>query len=230
MSEIVRRGTWDRLNDRRYVANHDSRGEQVVRRHLGRGLRSLLARLLLEGFQFLLKRVDTLGRLRRGNSERPRDFSEDRFFRLDEVERRLTRERGDPAGSCRDRLLADDAHEANLAGVGQMRSAAKLAREVPHLDHSDVVGILLAEQGHCAERPGLLDRHDGPVNVGRFEDSLVDGFLDLLEPFLANRLGVREVESEPVGLDAASRLLGMLAEVDMEGVVEHVGRGVCSWT
>ena len=54
----------------------------------------------------------------------------------------------------------------------------------------------------------------------------VDGFLDLVEPLLADCLGVGEVEPQAVGLDFRPGLLGMLAQMPVQGVVQHVGRRV----
>ncbi len=47
-----------------------------------------------------------------------------------------------------------------------------------------------------------------------------------LEPVAADGLGVGEVEPEPVGLDLAAGLLGVLAQMDMKGVVQDVRRRV----
>ncbi len=47
-----------------------------------------------------------------------------------------------------------------------------------------------------------------------------------LEPVAADGLGVGEVEPEPVGLDLAAGLLGVLAEVDVQGMVQDVRRRV----
>ncbi len=55
-----------------------------------------------------------------------------------------------------------------------------------------------------------------------FQDALVDGLLDRPEPFAADRLGVGEVEPEPVGLDLAAGLLGVLAQVRVQGMVQDV--------
>ncbi len=46
------------------------------------------------------------------------------------------------------------------------------------------------------------------------------------EPLAADRLGVGEIEPEAVGLDLAAGLLRMLAQVQVQGVVQDVGRRV----
>ena len=46
------------------------------------------------------------------------------------------------------------------------------------------------------------------------------------EPLAADGLGVGEVEPEPVGLDLAAGLLGVLAQVRVQGVVQDVRRRV----
>ena len=69
---------------------------------------------------------------------------------------------------------------------------------------------------------GIVDQVIGSP----LEDALVDRLLDGAEPLAADRLGVGEVEPEPVGLDLAAGLLGVLAQVDVQGVVQDVGRRV----
>ena len=107
-----------------------------------------------------------------------------------------------------------------------MRAAAELSGELAHLDHADDVRIFLTEEGHRAQRLGLGDRHLGPAHGRAGHDQGVDGVLDQVEPFLADRLGVGEVEPQPVGLDLAAGLLGVLAQMPVQGVVQQVGRRV----
>ena len=87
-------------------------------------------------------------------------------------------------------------------------------------------GILLAEEGHRALGPGLLDRHVRPAHRGGLEDALVDGLLDGAKPIAADGLGVGEVEPQAVGLDLAAGLLGVLAQDVPQGVVQQMGRRV----
>ena len=54
----------------------------------------------------------------------------------------------------------------------------------------------------------------------------VHGLLDGAEPVAADRLGVGEVEPQPVGLDLAAGLLGVLAQDAVQGVVQQMGRRV----
>ena len=58
------------------------------------------------------------------------------------------------------RGLAEDPHDADLGGRAHVRAAAQLAREiaVADLDHPHDLAVLLAEQRHRAERPGLVER------------------------------------------------------------------------
>ena len=64
------------------------------------------------------------------------------------------------------------------------------------------------------------------VTGSPLEDAVVDRLLDRREPLAADGLGVGEVEPEPVGLDLAAGLLGVLAQVRVQGVVQDVRRRV----
>ena len=61
-----------------------------------------------------------------------------------------------------------------------------------------------------------------PAHRRGFEDSQVDGLFDRAEPVAADRLGIGEVEPQPVGLDLAPGLLGVLAENCPQGVVQKM--------
>ena len=66
---------------------------------------------------------------------------------------------GDPPRAGRHALLADDLEDADLAGVGQVRAAAKFLAEIADRNHADHVGILFAEEHRGAGLAGLGQRH-----------------------------------------------------------------------
>ena len=69
--------------------------------------------------------------------QRGGDLGELLLLLADVVEGRLAGQGGDPPGPGRDRLLADDLEQADLADVVEVRPAAELARELAHLHHPD---------------------------------------------------------------------------------------------
>ncbi len=65
-----------------------------------------------------------------------------------------------------------------------------------------------------------------PAHRRGFEHLQVDGLLDRAQPLAADGLGIGEVEPQPVGLDLAAGLLGVLAQDAVQGVVQQVRRRV----
>ena len=149
------------------------------------------------------------------------------FLLANEIERGRSGKGRDPPGARGDRLLADDLEQAHLANVVEMRAPAQFPGEFSHPDDADDVRVLLAEEGHGAGLPSPRRWACGsrtPAIAGH--DQAVDGLLDLFEPFLADGVGVGEVEAEAIRLHLAAGLLGVLAQVAVEGVVQEVGRGM----
>src|SRR5256885_11771466 len=74
-------------------------------------------------------------------------------------ERALAGGRLDAAHARSDAALGDDLEEADVAGAGDVRAPAQLARgadvQNPHL-----VAVLLAEQGHATAFDGVVELHD----------------------------------------------------------------------
>jgi len=97
---------------------------------------------------------------------------------------------------------------------------------VADLDDPDGVAVLLAEQRHRADAPGLvLGRHEGAdLEVG--ERDLVDLLLDVLKDGHGYGAGAGEVEAEAAGCVERAGLGGLLAQRGPEGLVHQVGRGV----
>ena len=54
------------------------------------------------------------------------------------------------------------------------------------------------------------------------KDAFVDRAFNLLEPLFAHGLGVGKVEPQAVGLHLRACLLGVLAQVRVQGMVQHV--------
>ena len=111
---------------------------------------------------------------------------------------------------------------ADLAGVVQVRAAAQLAAELAHRDHADRIGIFFAEEHHRAGGAGLGERHELPLDRLGGGDALGHVVLDRGEFLGLDRRRVAEVEPQPVVLDLRAQLLGVLAEVLLQGVVQDV--------
>ena len=78
----------------------------------------------------------------------------------------LAGHRLDPADAGRDRALADDAEQGDVAGAADMGAAAQLDRVGPavlaqaHRDHAHLVAVLLAEQRHGTGADRVVAGHD----------------------------------------------------------------------
>ena len=148
-------------------------GQQVVGGDLLRRLGPPLRRLLLEGLDLLEQRRHAVGQPEPAGTRRAAaTCGEELLFLADQVERGLAGQRRDPPGAGRDRLLADDLEQADLADVVQMRAAAELAGEVAHPNDADVLRVLLAEEGHRARASSprrWASRSSSPAS--RFEDA-----------------------------------------------------------
>ena len=119
-----------------------------------------------------------------------------------------------------------DLERPDLGRPTHVGSAAQLAGEPVHFDHSDEVAVLLAEEHDGAEFAGLLERR---VVVPH---RLVLGYLlqaELLhapELLLVNLARVTVVEPQPVRPDVAPSLHNVLAKNRPESPVQDVRRGV----
>ena len=91
---------------------------------------------------------------------------------------RLLQHRTQPAHATAHRLLLRDPEPAQLAGARDVRTAADLLRKVADAVDLDLVAVLLAEEGQCAGRGRLFERHDRHRHRQIGSDLVVDDGLD----------------------------------------------------
>ena len=153
------------------------------------------------------------------------DLGQRPLVALQQLDRRGAGDRLDAPQVGADRPLADDLHQADVAGRADVRTAAQLDRR-PGLEHADDVAVLLAEERDRAHRLGLglggLE-HARPLVAQRLG---VDQLLDLGDLLVGDRLVVREVEAQPVGADVRAGLLDVIAEHPAQRPVQQVRAGV----
>ncbi len=96
----------------------------------------------------------SFGHLIRGRAQRHGGSVEHGHPLFQEPQPFLPHERFYAAQVRADRRFTGDHGDANRAGVRDVRSSTELFRVLPHLDHTDEVPILLAEDRHRAQRAG----------------------------------------------------------------------------
>jgi hypothetical protein len=137
-------------------------------------------------------------------------------------------QRLDPPEVRADRFLPGDDDYPDLRRVRDVRAAAQLLRVVADLHDAHEVPVLLAEDSHRADRPGEVEA--GLVGARRIvgHHAVCELPGDVLDPSVAQRLEMVEVEAEPAGLDQRPGLRGVLAQPVAQHPVEDVRRGVCA--
>ena len=110
--------------------------------------------------------------------------------------------------------------------IGHVRAAAEFLAVVADRDHADRVGVLFAEQHHRAGRSGFGQRNGLPSDCGFLFDFRHHVAFDLGQDVIVDRLLVGEIKSQSIFFDLAALLLGVVADVQMQGVVQQVCRRV----
>ena len=171
----------------------------------------------------LIGRHQGVGRL---TAESAGDVAQERSRLLAVFGRPSACERFDPPGPGRYALFQNQLESLDLAGIRQMGAAAKLATEFAHRHHSTGIGVLLAKQHHGPRLPGIGQRNGVPADRITLVDQFQHVTFDLDERVLGDRLGVGKIESQPVGLNFAALLFGVVADVSVQRVVQDMGRRV----
>ena len=95
-----------------------------------------------------------------------------------------------------------------------------------HRHHAHLVAVFLAEQRARAGRDGVVDRHQ-PRGDGRIlQHDVVGDVLDLFQFLRRDRLGMREVETQPVGRDQRALLRDVIAEHLAQRLVQQMRGGM----
>ena len=124
--------------------------------------------------------------------------------------------------------------DADIAGAPHMRAAAELDRPaqrvaaaLSHGDHAHLVAVFLAEQ---RARPGSDARRRRAHQPGGhrriLQHDIVGDVLDALDLAGRHRLGMGEVEPQPVGRDQRALLRHVIAEHLPQRLVQEVGGGM----
>ena len=108
-----------------------------------------------------------------------------------------------------------------------MGTAAQFDGEVAaHAQHTYLITVLLAEQGHGALGLGGLDIGFFGLDLGVLANLGVDDVFQLLQLLGLDRLEVAEVETQALTVDQRAFLLDVIAQHLTQRGVQQVGRGV----
>ena len=204
-----------------HSVDHLGSGEQRVGRS-GDCRSAVLLKLFLSVLELLLQRLDPSQQVLCRSLHRNGEFLDDRLGVADLFERPGTGECRDPSYALGHRFFGDDTAEANLAGIREVSASAQFGAEFAHPHHSHVVGVLLAEQGHRPGLAGVFQRHDLGRDRGTFSHAGIDFVLNAADLIGRHRLFVSEVEPKGVTFDLRTALHGVLAEHNVQGVMQKV--------
>ena len=115
----------------------------------------------------------------------------------------------DAAHAGRNAAFVNDLADADIAGARDMRAAAKLFAEIGDRNDAHSVAVFFAEQRHGAGGDGYIERHDVGVDRDVLEDLMIHEPLDFLDFGAVHGGVVREIKTQPVGLDDAAGLFDM---------------------
>ncbi len=94
------------------------------------------------------------------------------------------------------------------------RPAQRVAGGLAHGDDADLVAIFLAEQGSGTGLLGFLDTHQPGFDRGVLEHDGVGDVFHCGQFLVGDRLGVDEVEAQPLGRYQRALLGNMIAQHD----------------
>ena len=129
----------------------------------------------------------------------------------------------DPADAGCDTVFGEDLELADAACVVDVCTAAEFCGEITHLDDTDFIAVLFAEQSHRTALLGFVNAHDGSIDSQTFADLLVDQVLDLFQFLGSHCLIVAEVKTGPARILIGALLLNMCAEDFTQGLLHQVG-------
>ncbi len=95
-----------------------------------------------------------------------------------------------------------------------------------HGEHAHLVAIFLAEQRFGAGRDRLVGRHQPRGGIGILADHGVDLGLDALQLFRRHRLGMAEIEAQPLGRHQRALLRDMRPQHTLQRGMQQMGGGV----
>ena len=198
--------------------------------------------LLLGVGQFALELaafVEQRGEPRRHLFERHLEFRRRRLGELAQVAGRPCGH-AVPVSASRRRTPADDAALAQPPRSSPMSPVRRtcvpphsstdqpsvLPPAFAHRHHAHLVAVFLAEQRARAGRTRVVERHQPRGHRRILQHDLVGDVLDLLDLVRRHRLGMREVEPQPVGRDQRALLRDVIAEHLAQRLVQQMGGGM----
>ncbi len=182
-----------------------------------------------------MQRLEPFGRFRGRRAQQRGEIGKRARILGQAMARLLARLGLDAAHARGDRAFADDRDEADVAGARDMGAAAQLHRigaravgavDRSHRDDAHFLAVFLAEQGAGARLARLLDAHQARDDGLVAEDDAIGDVLDRGDLLRRDRLGVGDVEAQPVGRDQRALLRDMVAEHHAQRLVQQMGRGM----
>ena len=103
-----------------------------------------------------------------------------------------------------------------------MGAAAELHGVAAHVDHTDHIAVLLAEQGSCPQLLGLLNGHLPGDNGVALQDGILDDGIDLGQLLGGNGGVVGKVEAQVVRLHQRTGLMHVVAQDAAQSLLQQV--------
>ena len=139
----------------------------------------------------------------------------------------------DAAHASGDGGFADDGDQADVAGARDMCAAAEFDREggvcpggAAHRHDAHLIAVFLAEQCPGAGCDCVVDGHEARLDGRIFEDGSVGRVFDDDQILGADRSGVRDIETQPIGCDERALLRDVVAERQAQRLMQKVSRGM----
>ncbi len=107
---------------------------------------------------------------------------------------------------------------------GKRAIGALAGNGTTHRNDAHLVAILFAEKRARARLDGFVNRHQPRHNGLVLQRHAVGDILDARELLLADRLGMREVETQPVACDKRSLLRDVIAQHDAQSLMQQMRR------
>ncbi|WP_244287981.1 hypothetical protein [Labrenzia sp. 011] len=142
----------------------------------------------------------------------------------------------DPADTGSDSAFRYQGHETDIPGALHMCATAQFQRIGlaglvamkcrAHGDNTDLVTVFLAEKRHGPGLDGIVHRHQAGFHRRVLQDDLVGDGLDPGQFLVAHRLGMGEIEAQPLRRNQGAFLRHMGAKHLAQGLMHQVGGGM----
>ena len=102
--------------------------------------------------------------------------------------------------------------QPDITGVLYMGAATQLNRKVTDRQYAHLVTVLLTEQGHGTRLHGIIHGHNPGFCNGISTNLLIDEVFNIGKLLRCHRFIMREIESQPFGVNQRPLLLYMVSE------------------